>query len=153
AESSYYTTLPYPDPAGRRGWDWQIRARSYRCLVEEVIRPLAIAATNSTSPAAAAGSGRKPRILRVLDLGAGNCWLSFRLAQAFRERFGFASNSLPMRNFLTWDDLGALGRSLGLRWRHFRPSYGFRWRLRPWRAALRRSRQPATFTVSVATRI
>jgi SAM-dependent methyltransferase len=255
-DSSYYTTLPFPDPVGRRGWDWRIRAASYRCLVESVIPPLAVASGTGAAPTWGKKCDKVPGGLRVLDLGAGNCWLSFRLAQlghlpvavdlltnafdglgahvhytgalarpltcvqaeferlpfatsqfelaifnasfhyavdyeavlreamrtlsprgavivvespiyrvpesgrqmvaereqAFRARFGFPSNSLPMRNFLTWDDLDTLGRSLGLRWHHFRPRYGLRWRLRPLRARLRGAREPATFTVSVASR-
>jgi SAM-dependent methyltransferase len=56
----FYLGLPYKDSSGRNSGQWRIRARSYDCLVNEVLRPL--------------GRGM------VLDLGAGNCWMSFRLA-------------------------------------------------------------------------
>lgn len=60
----FYLGLPYRDATGRNSRQWQIRAHTYRCLVENVL-----------APAMPAGA-------RLLDLGAGNCWLSFRLALA-----------------------------------------------------------------------
>jgi SAM-dependent methyltransferase len=57
----YYLGLPYIDATGRNSDQWRIRARSYDCLTECVLQPL---------------NGRG----NVLDLGAGNCWMSFRLA-------------------------------------------------------------------------
>ncbi len=59
----YYLGLPYHDASGRNQKQWEIRARSFEHLMNGVLRP--------------AGSG-----LKVLDLGAGNCWMSFRLALA-----------------------------------------------------------------------
>jgi SAM-dependent methyltransferase len=59
----YYLGLPYVDATGRNSDQWRIRARSYDCLTERVLQPL---------------SGRG----NILDLGAGNCWMSFRLALA-----------------------------------------------------------------------
>ena len=54
--------LPWPDPGHPLAWEWYIRAASFDCLVEQVL---------SLDP----GIG-----LRVLDLGAGQAWLSRRLA-------------------------------------------------------------------------
>jgi SAM-dependent methyltransferase len=59
----FYLGLPYKDTSGRNTKQWNIRARSYKCLVEDVLKPL----------------GRRGRIL---DLGAGNGWMSYRLALA-----------------------------------------------------------------------
>ena len=60
-----YFGLPYQDISGKDSKNWGIRARSYNYLIKHVLkhRPQ--------------GTGR-----RILDLGAGNCWMSFRLALA-----------------------------------------------------------------------
>jgi SAM-dependent methyltransferase len=58
--SAYYRALPYQDLSGRFAEQWRIRARTFRYFVRFVLpRPPA----------------------RILDLGAGNCWLSNRLAE------------------------------------------------------------------------
>lgn len=61
--SDYYLSLPYRDTSGRNTRQWQMRARSYDYLVRHLLD--------------GADHGG-----RVLDLGAGNCWMSFRLALA-----------------------------------------------------------------------
>jgi SAM-dependent methyltransferase len=61
-KEDFYLDLPYKDVSGR-GKQWHIRARSYDCLIKHVLPPL----------------GQRGAIL---DLGAGNCWMSFRLALA-----------------------------------------------------------------------
>ena len=231
-DPAYYRALPYEDHGGALGADWKIRARSYETLIERVIEPLEL---------------RAGRSLAILDLGAGNGWLSNRLAarehrvaavdlrvdpldglgahahyetgfvpvQAefdrlpfaggqfdlvifnaalhysadyqvtlkealrvlgddghiviidspvyrdpesgramvrereadFVARFGFPSNARPAENFLTHDRLRELGETLGVRWRLHEPFYGLEWALRPWRAKLRRRREPARFYV------
>ncbi|PYO62507.1 MAG: SAM-dependent methyltransferase [Gemmatimonadetes bacterium] len=57
--------LPYlrTGPLARQ---WAVRARSYECLLRAVVAPLRRA--------------RAPQPLNVLDLGAGNGWLCYRLA-------------------------------------------------------------------------
>lgn len=60
----FYLDLPYRDVTCRNSEQWQIRACTYDCLLEQVLKP-----------SLAAGG-------RILDLGAGNCWMSFRLALA-----------------------------------------------------------------------
>lgn len=60
---SFYLGLPYTDLSGRNRKQWEIRARSYECLSTHVLKP-----NFSTG-------GR-----RILDLGAGNGWMSYRLA-------------------------------------------------------------------------
>jgi len=64
AKDDFYLALPYRDLSGRNSEQWRIRARSYDYLMERILKP-----------ALPPGS-------RILDLGAGNCWLSFRLALA-----------------------------------------------------------------------
>jgi SAM-dependent methyltransferase len=59
-DADYYRALPWRDLSGRFAALWQIRAVSFRTLIDRL-------------PA--------QRPLRVLDLGAGNCWLAYRLAQ------------------------------------------------------------------------
>ena len=64
-DAAYYLALPYRDITGRLQDQWTIRAKSYRYLESRVL------------PAIEHEFGRA---LRIADLGAGNCWLSYRLA-------------------------------------------------------------------------
>lgn len=64
-DAAFYLALPYKDLTGRNEWQWMIRARTFRHLERAVF------------PAVAKRCDRNPY---VLDLGAGNCWLSYRLA-------------------------------------------------------------------------
>ena len=57
----FYLGLPYKDNSGRNSGQWHIRASSYQCLIDHVLE-----------------TPRSHRL--VLDLGAGNCWMSYRLA-------------------------------------------------------------------------
>ncbi|MEO5830183.1 MAG: class I SAM-dependent methyltransferase [Rhodanobacter sp.] len=61
----FYLALPYRDTTGRNRSQWRIRGRSYDYLVRHLLE----------------GGGRDHRG-RILDLGAGNGWMSFRLALA-----------------------------------------------------------------------
>jgi ubiquinone/menaquinone biosynthesis C-methylase UbiE len=60
-EAAYYRALPEQDLSGNLSADWRIRAASFKALIQKVIAP-----------------AKEP--LRILDLGAGNGWLSNRLA-------------------------------------------------------------------------
>ncbi|HEY2008160.1 MAG TPA: class I SAM-dependent methyltransferase [Rhizomicrobium sp.] len=75
--------LPYlkEGPLARQ---WQVRAKSYETLIAEIVMPTAIAS----------------RPLDILDLGAGNGWLSYRLA-----RLGHRATALDIRD----DDVDGLG--------------------------------------------
>jgi len=57
----FYLGLPYKDISGRNDSQWHIRGRSYDCLIEHVLK---MSEPHRT----------------ILDIGAGNCWMSFRLA-------------------------------------------------------------------------
>jgi SAM-dependent methyltransferase len=66
SSDDYYLALPYRDLTGRNSWQWAIRARTFR-YIERKILPSIITLAR---PA-----------LRILDLGAGNGWMSYRLAK------------------------------------------------------------------------
>jgi SAM-dependent methyltransferase len=66
SSDDYYLAIPYRDLSGRNSWQWAIRARTFR-YIERKILPGII------TPARPA--------LRILDLGAGNGWMSYRLAK------------------------------------------------------------------------
>jgi SAM-dependent methyltransferase len=65
ASANYYRALPFKDLNGHHKADWRIRARSFKVLVNNVL-------TRIQSPL--------ERSLKILDLGAGNGWLSNRLS-------------------------------------------------------------------------
>jgi len=64
-DDDFYLNLPYKDTSGRNSKQWKIRACSYDCLMRQVL-------------------DRDPQRdgKRVLDLGSGNCWMSYRLEVA-----------------------------------------------------------------------
>jgi len=64
-ESAYYRALPYRDLSGRNSAQWKIRAKSYRYFERNILSQI----ERTTGPT-----------LDVLDLGAGNCWMSHRLS-------------------------------------------------------------------------
>jgi ubiquinone/menaquinone biosynthesis C-methylase UbiE len=64
-DAEYYRALPYRDLSGNNAAQWRIRARSYRYFEREILGGME------------RGTGRR---LRILDLGAGNGWMSWRLA-------------------------------------------------------------------------
>jgi SAM-dependent methyltransferase len=84
-DPAYYRALPFSDLTGRFCDQWRIRAKSFRTLVDrvlprlEALPPASVGApTRGARPMGARRSGA--RRLRVLDLGAGNGWLSYRLS-------------------------------------------------------------------------
>lgn len=85
------------------------------------------------------------------DPSSGRQMLSERAA-GFERTHGFASDALPSEGFLTWARLDDLGQDLGVEWTVSRPWYGWRWALRPWKARLRKHREPAAFAVVAARR-
>jgi SAM-dependent methyltransferase len=64
-DPAYYRALPYRDVTGRNSAMWQMRARTWQFFERVVLPPIERAA-------------RRP--LEILDLGAGNGWMSYRLA-------------------------------------------------------------------------
>src|SRR5215472_8385643 len=64
--SDYYLALPFCDLSGRNRWQWAIRARTFAHFERQILP--GIAALN-------------PGGADILDIGAGNGWLSYRLAR------------------------------------------------------------------------
>jgi SAM-dependent methyltransferase len=64
-DAEYYRALPFKDLSGNFSKDWAIRARSFNFLVKKFLTPI---------------QAHLERPLKVLDLGAGNGWLSNCLA-------------------------------------------------------------------------
>src|ERR1700678_1543932 len=63
--ADYYLALPYRDLSGLHSRQWALRARTFR-YIEGKILPRIATLTHDQ--------------LRILDLGAGNGWMSYRLA-------------------------------------------------------------------------
>ena len=61
----FYLSLPHQDRTGRNSWQWAIRTRTYTYIKRRILPTLQRSESKS---------------LTVLDLGAGNAWLSYRLA-------------------------------------------------------------------------
>lgn len=72
-DAAYYRALPYRDLTGRFERIWRMRARSFETFVDGVLRPLE---ADLAWP------------LVGLDLGAGNGWLAYRLAQRGHQMLG-----------------------------------------------------------------
>ena len=64
-DPAYYRALPYEDLSGKNVAMWAMRARTYLYFETKLLPGLETAAN---------------RPLDILDLGAGNCWMSYRLA-------------------------------------------------------------------------
>jgi SAM-dependent methyltransferase len=237
--SDYYLALPYRDISGRNADQWSIRSRTFRYIEQRILSRFAT---------------QRGRKLRILDLGAGNGWMSYRLALAghmpvavdlltndqdglgaaahfrsrlpslflrvqaeldhlpfaddafdlvifnasfhysedyvttfaealrctrpggliviadtpwysrdesgrkmvnerrahFIARYGFASDAIPSREYLTDHDLELLRDRFAIEWRLYTPYYGVRWSLRPLLAKLQRRREPSRFRIHVA---
>lgn len=235
-ERHYYLALPLKDVTGRNGWQWRIRGASYRFIMQRIMPVLEY---------------RIPVGLDILDIGAGNCWLSYRLAlrghrpvavdllvnqldglgaarhyfpflprrfprfqaemdrlpfasgqfdlavfnasfhysedyrrtlgeclrclkrpghlliidspsyddpqsgeamvierrEAFQEKYGFRSDSIPSLEYLTPSALSDLAQCHGIAWTVLNPWYGLKWAMRPVRARLFHRREPAKFRI------
>jgi SAM-dependent methyltransferase len=238
-DSDFYLSLPFRDRTGRNAWQWSIRARTFKYLASRILPDLA---------------SRVSRPLSILDLGAGNGWLSYRLAllghhpiavdlqtntfdglgaaihyqrslhmlfprfqaeldrlpfadgqfdcaifnasfhysenydrtlaeairclrpggtvviadspsysseviglqmveerrKTFQQAFGFASDSLHSREYLTRDRLLYTETRHDLEWTTHRPWYGVPWACRPLSAWVRRRREPSQFRIYTA---
>lgn len=65
-DAAYYRALPFEDLSGRHRRQWRIRGRSFDYFLRFVLQPM---------------ENRLGRPLNLLDLGAGNGWLSRRVAE------------------------------------------------------------------------
>lgn len=234
SSSDYYLALPFQDLTGNNSWQWQIRARTFQHLEKHLLPKI---------------ERHYPNGCDVLDIGAGNCWLSYRLGlrghrpvavdlldneadglgagvhylrqmkqpfprfqaemdclpfgdaqfdivifnasfhysvdyevtlaealrclrrpghliiadsafyhreesgramlaekrASFKRQFGFESDSIPSREYLTPHTLKELADRFRIHWRVLRPWYGMDWALRPIKARLSGRRQPSRF--------
>ncbi len=234
SSSEYYLALPFQDLTGNNSWQWQVRARTFQHFEKHLLPEI---------------ERRHPDGCDVLDIGAGNCWLSYRLGlrghrpvavdlldneadglgagvhylrhmkqsfprfqaemdclpfddaqfdvvifnasfhysldyevtfaetmrclrrpghviiadsafyrrdesgramleekrESFKQRFGFESDSIPSREYLTPQTLDQLANRFGIQWSVLRPWYGMDWALRPIKARLARRRAPSRF--------
>jgi len=64
-DPTYYLGLPYVDHSGKNPEQWKIRGKSYRYFERTILPRL---------------EAQAQRPLDILDLGAGNCWMSYRLS-------------------------------------------------------------------------
>jgi SAM-dependent methyltransferase len=65
--AEYYLALPYRDLSGRDSQQWAIHSRTFRYIARHILPGIL---------------PKHDKQLRILDLGAGNGWLSYRLALA-----------------------------------------------------------------------
>jgi SAM-dependent methyltransferase len=63
--ANFYLSLPYCEQTDRNSWQWAIRARTYKYIEKKILSSI---------------TARINRPLAILDLGAGNGWVSYRLA-------------------------------------------------------------------------
>ncbi|MGA7193230.1 MAG: class I SAM-dependent methyltransferase [Anaerolineales bacterium] len=63
----------------------------------------------------------------------------------FVKQYGFASNSLPSENYLTYARLNELANELNLSWEFATPFYNLKWSLNPSIARVFHRREPARF--------
>jgi SAM-dependent methyltransferase len=64
-DPKFYLSLPYRDRTERNSWQWTIRARTYKYIEQKLLPEI---------------RRHGSQVLSLLDLGAGNGWLSYRLA-------------------------------------------------------------------------
>jgi SAM-dependent methyltransferase len=83
---AFYLALPFADLTGNFSDQWRIRARSYRFLERHLLSRL---------------EARHGGSFRALDIGAGNGWLSYRLALSGHRPVAVDLCTNP------WDGLGA----------------------------------------------
>lgn len=237
-DPEYYRSLPFNDLTGKWRDDWRIRSKSFTTFLNRILIPI---------------ESQLNRPLKIIDMGAGNGWLSNRLAsrghsvialdllinpedglgawiyyntrffpvqaefdslpflpnqfdlivfnasfhysieyivtiqealdktvpggqlviidspfyrnaengermvqereRTFIARFGIASNSLPMRNYITREDINRISTTCGISWKFIKPKYGLEWFLRLWGVRLKFHREPAAFYLLQTTKI
>lgn len=64
--ADFYLSLPWEDTTGKFTEQWRIRAHSFRFMARKLL-PICVTVLGK-------------RHLRILDIGAGNCWMSYRLS-------------------------------------------------------------------------
>jgi ubiquinone/menaquinone biosynthesis C-methylase UbiE len=65
SSADYYLALPFRDLTGNNSWQWHVRSRTFRHLEKHLLPSIELA---------------YPQGCDVMDLGAGNGWMSYRMA-------------------------------------------------------------------------
>jgi SAM-dependent methyltransferase/DNA-directed RNA polymerase subunit RPC12/RpoP len=234
SSADFYAALPFRDLTGKNTWEWNIRGRTFAHALKHIFPAIEAA---------------HPKGFDLLDIGAGNCWMSYQMAKrghrpialdlldnetdglgaarfyseylrqpfltvqaemdylpfsaaqfdvvffnasfhysvdyeetvgealrclrrpghliisdspfyrgelsgpkmieekrlGFEKRYGFRSDSVPSREYLTRPILDRLAHKFGLRWKTLKPWYGMNWALRPLKASLSGKREPSKF--------
>jgi ubiquinone/menaquinone biosynthesis C-methylase UbiE len=91
-QAAFYLALPFSDLTRRFAWQWKIRAKSFRMIERSMLPTI---------------EAEYPGGLRILDLGAGNGWLSYRLSLRAHSPVAVDLSANP------WDGLEAA--------RHYQP--------------------------------
>jgi release factor glutamine methyltransferase len=127
SSADYYRQLPTVAPDDPQRAIWERRARHFQVFIRSVLAPL---------------EGRVGRQLKIVDLGAGNGWLSNRLS--------LRGHCLAAVD-INLDALDGLSRTCAIAWQAF-------WPQPPWRRALGRAwsslklrREAAQFPILAAT--
>jgi SAM-dependent methyltransferase len=66
SSADFYTALPFCDLTGKNAWEWNIRGRTFAHALKHILPHIEAA---------------NPQACDVLDIGAGNCWLSYQMAK------------------------------------------------------------------------
>ena len=69
----------------------------------------------------------------------------------FEQQYGFRSEALRSIEYLDRAALAQLSHSSDIEWQQYKPWYGIRWALRPWRARLQGRRPPSRFVILVGS--
>ena len=112
-DAAYYRGLPFSS-GGRHRAVWKLRARSYRAAVRAI---------ESRYPDAKRADERNKTALRILELGAGNAWFSWRMAER---------GNLVLATDISIDEQDGLGALARYAW----PSTGLHSRLTRARAEM-----------------
>ncbi|MBI3160161.1 MAG: class I SAM-dependent methyltransferase [Chloroflexi bacterium] len=80
------------------------------------------------------------------DASSGAAMVRERQTQ-FERAYGTPSNALDSENFLTFARLEELASAVDRAVQLFRPRHSLPWRLKPWLARIKRTREPAQFSV------
>jgi SAM-dependent methyltransferase len=91
----FYLELPFRDVTGRNAWQWSIRSRTFRYIMRNILPML------SGSAFVGPLSKKDSAPLKILDLGAGNGWMSYRLGSLGHQPVAVDVLSNP------YDGLGA----------------------------------------------
>lgn len=92
-DAKYYRDLPYTDRSGKHIRTWRLRARTFDCFLDHLLQHKPIPG------------------MRILDIGAGNCWLAARLSECGFEVIAVDVNTDPLDGLAASKMISARERS------------------------------------------